>query len=119
MTTLLLNDDGDLDFKNGNFVRSLNNSDKEIEQRLKTRLRLFLGEWFLDTNLGIPYLQMVFIKGTDPELIESYFKDEILNTEGVSTLINFSPIGFNPRTRIMTISFAVMTINDTELEVTL
>ena len=60
-----------------------------------------------------------FHKGTDPGLIETVFKDEILETEGVSTLINFRPIEFNPATRVMSINFAVLTENDTEVQVSL
>ena len=60
MTTIKLNSDGDLDFSSGG-LELLEGVD-EIVQKLDTRLQFFLGEWFLDQRLGIPYYEDILIK---------------------------------------------------------
>ena len=117
MTSLKLTQTGDLDLERDSLVLTEDNSDEEIEQRLKSRLKLFLGEWFLNTQVGLPYLQLIFIKGVDPVLIETVFKDEILETRGIARLLRFDPIEYNPSSRLMTINFLVLTDNGQELEV--
>ena len=68
MTAVKLDDTGDIELDNGNLVLTTNDSDDEIIQRLRGRLQLFLGEWFLNTSIGIPYLQLVYRKGSTQRL---------------------------------------------------
>lgn len=119
MTAVKLDDTGDIELDNGNLVLTTNDSDDEIIQRLRGRLQLFLGEWFLNTSIGIPYLQLVYRKGVDPEIISNYFKDEILATDGIQGITRFDPIEYDPRARRMTITFSVVTDNGNEEELTL
>jgi len=58
--------------------------DDATAQKLRQRLRFFLGEWFLDTRLGIPYLKeqggIIFgVKGPNIPAIESVFRRAILS----------------------------------------
>ena len=57
MSTLALNSDNDVYFTSaGRLVIVDNkNSDAEILQRIKVRLRFFKDEWFLNSEHGIPY----------------------------------------------------------------
>lgn len=119
MTTIRLDEDGDIDVQRGTLLLTANNSDDEIIQRLRGRLQLFLGEWFLDASIGIPYLQLVYVKGVDPDLVANVFKDEILRTDGIQSITRFEPIEYDPRERRMTITFSVLTENGNEQELTL
>ncbi len=47
--------------------------------KLKHRLQFFLGEWFLDTRLGVPYFDVVFVKNPDIEVIRRMFRRIILS----------------------------------------
>lgn len=61
----------------------------EVIQNIRQRLRTFLGEWFLNIGLGVPYFEDIFIKQPNALSIEAAFKNEILKTTGVRELIEF------------------------------
>ena len=81
----------------------------EVCQQVRTRLLFYLGEWFLDTSVGIPYFQEVFTKPAIISLVESRLKDEIISTPGVLSLDSFAT-NFNSTTRALTVSFSATTI---------
>ena len=58
----------------------------DVVQRLKTRLRFFLGEWFLDLTVGTPYLQRILVKAPNLGYIRGALRERILGTEGVARL---------------------------------
>lgn len=60
-----------------------------VAQKIKIKLSFFLGEWFLDTTQGIPYLEEVFVKNPDIGLIEDTMKANITNIDGVQEIISF------------------------------
>lgn len=61
-----------------------------IEQKLIIRLRFFFSEWFLDNTLGVKYVESIFVKNPDLDLVESLLKATILETPGVVSLVSFS-----------------------------
>ena len=61
----------------------------EVKQNLRQNLKTFLGEWFLNTGLGVPYFEDIFIKNPNAISIEAAFKNAILGTIGVRELIQF------------------------------
>lgn len=111
MTQIVQDDDGDILFKNNKFSLTENLSDEEIAQSLKQNLKTFLGEWFLDLSIGLPYIQIIFVKGTPPEVIDAAFKNAIIKTKGIRTLNNFEDLDLNPATRGLAVNFDVTTIN--------
>ena len=62
----------------------------EVLQHIRTRLQFYQGEWFLNTNSGVPYHQRIFTKPINLVNIESIFKTIILETPEVSKLLEFS-----------------------------
>lgn len=60
-----------------------------VLQRVKVRFRFFLGEWFLDQKLGIPYYRDILIKNPDILLISSIFQRVLLTTPGVDRVATF------------------------------
>ena len=94
------------------FGRGLGNIAKDAEgvaQKVKTRLYLLQGEWFLDTDAGVPYLQKFTTKPVDVNYAESVLKQTILDTEGVDSISNWSA-SLNRDTRRFTINCMVSTI---------
>jgi len=77
----------DLEFTN--FDLSFVEEVDYVVQKLKIRLQFFLGEWFLDTSVGTPYFQEIFIKNPDVAAIESIFRAIILETNEVNELLSF------------------------------
>lgn len=88
------------------------NSPPAVEQAIQTRLRLWLGEWFLDTSDGTPYLTQILGErhGKNPD---AAIKQRILGTPGVSQLLSYSS-SFNAPTdgvpRTLTVNALVQTI---------
>lgn len=57
-----------------------------LDQRIDCRLRVFLGEFWLDQTLGIPYFQEVLKKNPDMQAVRAAFASEIQKVSGVKTL---------------------------------
>lgn len=69
--------------------------DDAIAQKLRQRLRFFLGEWFLDTRLGIPYLRdaggiILGVKGPNIPAIESVFRKAILSVPQIFRILSLT-----------------------------
>ena len=47
------------------------------------------GDYFLDKTQGIPYISKVFVKTTDKSLVDSFFKNILLTTPGVLSLLSY------------------------------
>lgn len=84
----------------------------QVAQNLSIRLRFFLGEWFLDTTAGIPYYQYILIKAPNQIQVESFIKEEISNTTGVTQITAFSS-SFISDSRSYNVNFQVIALNDT------
>src|SRR5437667_12690157 len=56
---------------------------ESIRQDVRARLRFFAGEWFLNTDEGVPYFEHVLVKNPDQSLLRSVFRDVILGARGV------------------------------------
>lgn len=60
-----------------------------IAQSLLTRLQLWRGEWYLDTQEGTPYMQEILGKNTQSTALRA-LQERILNTEGVTGIVSIS-----------------------------
>ena len=86
---LLLNPDThDMVFVNGGCPVTVAQQDI-VAQRLKITLMTFLGEWFLDTELGIPYFQQILTKVRNKATVDSIFQQAILNDPGVLEMVAY------------------------------
>jgi hypothetical protein len=79
--------DNDISIENNDLV--LIQGSEETAQNLSVNLRTFLGEWFLNTSLGIPWFQEILVKGTSIQQIESIILNAILSTNGVLNVSRF------------------------------
>jgi hypothetical protein len=64
------------------------NSAAGVAQAVMTRLRLWLGEWHLDTSEGTPWLTSVL--GKNPQVYDAVLKDRILSSPGVTGITAYS-----------------------------
>lgn len=69
-----------------------------VGQHARQRLGTFYGEWFLDTECGVPWLEQIMGRQFDRPLAEAVIKKELLETDGVTGIGELS-IGFDRRTR--------------------
>jgi hypothetical protein len=73
-------------------------------QRLRVKLRMFKGEWFLNTREGVPYFDRVFIKTPSLATVTAIFRGVILADPGVTELVSFTA-QLETTTRDLLISF--------------
>lgn len=68
----------------------------EVVQRLVTRLKRELGEWFLATDAGLPWYQEgKGILGSKPHIkrdVDLLIRRETLNTEGVERIVKLNTL---------------------------
>ena len=105
---------GDLTWKNGPLTHSYTTQSRVdvVAQRLLIRLRNFRGEWFLDTNYGIPYWSILGHK-IKKSAVDLIFQREILAENGVKELTFFESTFEN---RKYTLSFRVKVTTGDETE---
>ncbi len=78
-----------------------------VIQKIRIRLQTFLGEWYLDTTLGLPYFQ-IQEKNPNIKLIEAAMKEKIMGVEGVESILSFKLVYDNSK-RTLKPSFTVST----------
>ena len=59
-----------------------------VAQACNTRLKLFTGEWFLDTTEGTPYLQAILGKNSI-DSADVAIRSRIVGTQGFKSLESF------------------------------
>lgn len=69
-----------------------------VALHVRWRLMTFIGEWFLDTQAGMRWLQEIMGRRPNPVLAEAMIKNEVLDTEAV-TGINALSISFDKHRR--------------------
>lgn len=102
MANFKLNSSHDLAIENNNLV--IVDGVEAIAQDCETRLNHFLGEWFLDRRLGIPYYEKIL--GQKPRLgvVKSILRKAILSTPGLISIANFI-LDYDGITRNLSVSF--------------
>ena len=71
----------DIVIQNGDIV--LINGIEQIAQSIKSSLLVFMGEWFLNTTIGIDYLNRVFTKQTNSRIVRSIILRNLQKHENV------------------------------------
>jgi hypothetical protein len=110
-----LTSDGDYSFGSGqkDFYRDVPDA---VGQAVKTRLELWLGEWFLNVDDGTPYLISVLGK-QNKKTADTTIQNRILTTEGLVSIQEYES-AIDPDTRRMSVTTTVNTVyGPTELDV--
>ena len=79
-----------------------------VAQGLQVRLQTWRGEWFLDLDRGIPYLQELLGHKFDEVRVRVAFRQEIAAAPGVEEILRLSAV-FNRPTRELTVAWEVRT----------
>ena len=87
-----------------------------VTQRLIIRLRTFLGEWFIDTSYGVPWLERVLGQKLNRNSIDIVIQENILKDEGVSQVVEFSS-RFDESSRVYSCRFKVRVVDGTLSEI--
>lgn len=102
-----LSPDNDYTFGNGqlDFYRD---EPAAVGQSAMTRLLLWLGEWFLDTDEGTPYLQGILGKHSQA-VADATIQSRVLQGQGVVDIQNYASV-VDPETRGMDVTLNLDTI---------
>lgn len=96
----------DLVIKNNDLI--LIDNAEQVAQQVLITLRFWLGEWFLDTRQGVPYLEYVLIKNPNMSHIRQILTEKIQSVEGVKSIVSLN-FDFRRVTRELYIDFEVDT----------
>jgi hypothetical protein len=72
--------------------------------KIRNEFNVFLGEWFLDSRIGVPYFSQVFITNPNIPLIQQLLLGVILNTAGIASCQKIT-VSFNRDTRTLAVTF--------------
>lgn len=97
---------GDLVVQNGDLM-IVNNGERVAQQVLIT-LREWLGEWFLKTSDGVPYLEYILVKNPNEAHVRQVLLEAIQSVEGVKGVTELE-FAFNRILRTLTVSYEIDT----------
>ena len=100
------------------FDLRLTDDSTRVAQRVKRALLLFKGEYFLDSELGMPYYNDILGTKNSLDSIRSLFINEISSVEGVKEINAFDMV-FSDVTRELTIQLKVTDTLSNQIEITL
>ena len=63
-----------------------------VRQKLASRFKFFLNEWFLDQRQGVPYYRDVFVKDPNLDVIRSLFRRIVVGCPGVLSITRFEVV---------------------------
>lgn len=81
-----------------------------VGQSILTRLRLWVGEWFLDVTEGTPWTTEILsalLYNTKP-LLDMAIRTRVLLTDGVLSIVSYEST-IDPETRQLTVNMTVAT----------
>ena len=106
MTDLKITPGGDLDTTNSEltWVEGID----AIRQDIEMALRTWLGETPYDAAAGMPYLQIIFQRGTTAEAVRFIVEQKILSRDGVTDILELDS-ALDRATRTATFTGRVLT----------
>lgn len=106
MLDIALNSAHDLD--TGSLDLKLVSDAERVRQQLLIKLKLWRGEWFLDTEFGTPYLQQILGKQLTLSGVLAALRKSILEVEGVQQITAFT-YTYSNSARKLSVDFTVTT----------
>ena len=87
-----------------------------VAQELRIRFNTHFGEYFLDSRMGVPWVEWLEGKATTTMLqrVKSWITKEVLATTGVKRLDGSVKVTWNSGSRSIGISFRCITVEEGE-----
>lgn len=112
MTDFRINSDGDLDLVGHQIV--LVEGDEAIRQQIQIRCKFFLGEFFLDQQVGIPYYRNILRKNPNLDVVRDIFRQAIRTTPQVARVSELD-VSIDAPTRTLNVTFKAIIDTGEEL----
>lgn len=109
MSAFLQNTAGDWDFSANNLVIA-QDEDMCAAQKLTNLYQLCYGEWFVDTRLGVPYIQYVLVKSPDLGVVASVLNQVVSFVPQIQGILS-SSFDFNPSQRNLSVAYQLQTLS--------
>lgn len=100
--------DNSNDIKTSNLDIVLVDQAEQVRQQILIKLKLWTGEWFLDTEFGTPYLPSILGKQLTLSGAVAAIRKSIMEVKGVRQIVDFS-YNFDNATRKLNVSFTAET----------
>lgn len=115
---LALGSDHDLLLTADGNVRLTSGIPESAQQRLGITLSMFLGEWFLDQTVGIPYFQELFVKVPDDATVRTIFRT-VIEADNYVVSVPQLDVTFDRASRQMSTTFVAQLVKGDELTVSI
>lgn len=106
--------EGDIDLADGVVV--VLGGPQFVRQKIATRLKFFLGEWFLDLREGIPYYRDSLVKNPDLEIVRTLYRAVILSVQEVKRIDRLD-LKYDSGKRTLGVEFDISLIDGGVLQV--
>lgn len=87
MSDLLTQSNGDLNLASGN-LQVVTDIPTIAAQKLNALFKFFLGEWFADTRLGVPYFRYVLVKNPNLAIVRQVLTAVIESVPEVTGIVS-------------------------------
>jgi len=61
-----------------------------VAQKIETKLSFFIGEWWLNVDLGIPYYEQILVKNPDLNIVNGLFIRELNSIPEIVEIVSFN-----------------------------
>ena len=96
----------DIVLQNGDILM-IDNAER-VAQQIQITLRFWLGEWFLNTTDGVPYLEYILVKQPNMAHIRQILTEQIQSVEGVNAVTDME-LTFDQRERSLLVEYTADT----------
>ena len=79
-----------------------------LAQKVRSVISIFLGEYFIDQSLGIPYIPETDMKTGHRAILETALRTKIVAIKGIRKLVHFVSV-YEPGSRKLYIDFVAET----------
>lgn len=106
---IFINDDGDIELDILTNNLHMVSGQDEILQIILRNLETFRGEWFLQTEMGVPWFQDILVKNPRVETIDAAIIEVIAGSKGVISIQSYQST-FDKELRSLFINFSVQVV---------
>jgi|GEM_PF-2905870 len=86
----------------------------DIRQRITLKIEMMRGEWFLDENEGIPWLEIFSLTGEEQEQRAKSEVRKVLNNDKAVVEIKRLEVKQDPKTAVLAINFTILCTDKNE-----
>lgn len=108
MVSIKQTPDGDIALEN--FTLHFLSGVESTVQRLKNKFALWKGDWFLNIDAGIPWIQEILGQRPQEQVVATIFRNVIANDPDIEELLSLN-FEFDRSTRNLTIRFQAQRIS--------